>query len=145
MKMQTLLLTCASLVCSALVADAVPTNAPAGISTNSTTRTGLPKLVDFGANKCISCKKMAPILDALAKDFTGQLNVEFVDVWRKREAGKPFKIQLIPTQIFFDAAGKELFRHEGFYSRADILAKWKELGVTLTEPKKERNDGKAAR
>ena len=36
---------------------------------------------------------------------------------------------MIPTQIFFGADGKELFRHEGFYSKADILAKWKTLGV----------------
>jgi thioredoxin 1 len=35
---------------------------------------------------------------------------------------------MIPTQIFFDADGNELFRHEGFYARADMLAKWQELG-----------------
>jgi hypothetical protein len=48
------------------------------------------------------------------------------------DAGTPYKISLIPTQIFFDAAGKERFRHEGFFSKEDILAKWKELGVDLS-------------
>jgi thioredoxin 1 len=38
---------------------------------------------------------------------------------------------VIPTQIFYDAAGRELFRHEGFFGKDDILAKWKELGVSL--------------
>jgi len=42
-------------------------------------------------------------------------------------------IRIIPTQIFFDAEGNELFRHEGFFAREDILAKWKELGVQLVE------------
>ena len=92
----------------------------------------LPRLVDVGAGKCIPCKKMAPILDELKKEFAGRLDVEFVDVWVNPKAGDPYKIRLIPTQIFYDASGKERFRHEGFYSREDILGKWKELGVDLT-------------
>ena len=91
----------------------------------------LPRLVDLGAGKCIPCKKMAPILEDLKTSLAGRLEVQFIDVWKDREAGKPYGIRLIPTQIFFDAAGKELFRHEGFYSKEDILAKWKELGVDL--------------
>jgi thioredoxin 1 len=47
------------------------------------------------------------------------------------DAGKPYSIEMIPTQIFFDASGKELFRHTGFFGKEDILAKWKELGVEL--------------
>ena len=45
-----------------------------------------------------------------------------------------YQVKLIPppTQIFFDASGNELFRHQGFFSREDILAKWKELGVDLS-------------
>jgi thioredoxin 1 len=105
------------------------TNAPA--STNATAKAKLPRLVDLGAGKCIPCKKMAPILEELKKEQAGKLDVEFIDVWKDPEAGKPYKILIIPTQIFFDAKGKELFRHEGFYSKADILAKWKELGVEL--------------
>lgn len=92
----------------------------------------LPKLVDLGANKCIPCKKMAPILEQLKKDYVGQLDVEFIDVWRDEKAAKEYKIKLIPTQIFYGADGKELFRHEGFFGKEDILAKWKELGVNLT-------------
>src|SRR5512137_2326466 len=91
----------------------------------------LPKLVDLGADKCIPCKMMAPILADLKTNYVGQLDVEFIDVWKKPEAAKPFKIKLIPTQIFYDAKGKERFRHEGFFSKQDILAKWKELGVEL--------------
>ena len=91
----------------------------------------LPRLVDLGADKCIPCKMMAPILEELKKEYAGIFNVEFVDVWKNQDAGKKYGIRIIPTQIFFDVAGKELFRHEGFFSREDILAKWKELNVDI--------------
>ncbi len=91
----------------------------------------LPRLVDLGADKCIPCKAMAPILADLKTNYLGQLDVEFIDVWKKPDAAKPYKIKLIPTQIFYDATGKERFRHEGFFSKEDILKKWKVLGVEL--------------
>ena len=71
--------------------------------------TKLPKLIDLGADKCIPCKAMAPILKDLKKDYAGRMDVEFIDVWKNPDAGKAYKIKLIPTQIFFDASGKELF------------------------------------
>ena len=98
-----------------------PTNAPA--------KADLPRLVDLGADKCIPCKMMAPVLKDLKQEYAGRMEVQFIDVWKTPDAGKAYRINLIPTQIFFDAAGKELFRHEGFFSKADILAKWKELGI----------------
>jgi thioredoxin 1 len=104
-------------------------------STNTPPTIKLPRLVDLGADKCIPCKKMAPILSELKSNYVGQLEVEFIDVWKNPDAAKPYKLRLIPTQIFYDATGKELFRHEGFYGKADILAKWQELGVNLKSPK----------
>ena len=94
----------------------------------------IPRLVDLGAGKCIPCKMMAPILDGLKKEYDGRLDVEFIDVWINQGAGEKYGIRIIPTQIFFDAAGKELFRHEGFFSKEDILAKWKEMGVDFGKP-----------
>lgn len=95
---------------------------------------GRPRLVDLGADKCIPCKMMAPILTELTKEYAGQLDVVFIDVWKKPGEGKAYAIQVIPTQIFYDATGKERFRHEGFYSKKEILGKWSELGVKLTAP-----------
>jgi len=120
---------CASLTNPALLASMVApaTNAPAV----APEKKGLPKLLDLGAGKCIPCKMMAPILEEMKKEYAGALEVEFIDVWKNPDAGKQYKIEVIPTQIFYDATGKELFRHIGFYAKADILAKWKELGVDL--------------
>jgi thioredoxin 1 len=89
----------------------------------------LPKLIDLGAGKCIPCKMMKPILDDLKANYADHFVTQFIDVWENPDAGKPYGIEVIPTQIFFDADGKELFRHVGFYGKEDILAKWKELGV----------------
>ena len=92
----------------------------------------LPKLLDLGASYCMPCKKMAPILEELKKEYAGKLEVEFIDVWKNPDAGNKYGIRLIPTQIFYDATGKELFRHEGFFGREDILSKLKELGADLS-------------
>ncbi len=91
----------------------------------------LPRLIDLGADKCIPCKMMFPVLEELKKEYAGRLNVEFIDVWKVPDAAKPYGIEVIPTQIFYDADGKELFRHVGFFAKEDILAKWKELGLDL--------------
>lgn len=89
-----------------------------------------PRLVDLGADKCVPCKMMAPILEELSKEYADTFDVEFIDVWKNPKAGQEYGIRIIPTQIFYDAAGNELFRHEGFLGKEEILAKWKEHGVT---------------
>jgi len=120
---------CGGAVLLGLTTLAAEKSAP--VSTNAPAQIALPRLVDLGADKCIPCKMMAPVLKDLKKEYEGQMLVDFIDVWKNPDAGKPYKINLIPTQIFYDANGKELFRHQGFLSKEDILAKWKELGVNF--------------
>ena len=106
-------------------------NGTSGATVATVVAKPLPKLLDLGAGKCIPCKKMAPILEGLKKEYAGRMNVEFIDVWKDEAAAEKYKIEMIPTQIFYDAEGNELFRHIGFFGKDDILAKWKELGVDL--------------
>jgi len=112
---------------------AVCSNAESTAGANTTAQQGkaLPKLVDIGADKCIPCIKMAPILEQLKADFAGQLKVEFVDAWKHRAEAASYGVKMIPTQVFYGAGGEELFRHVGFYSRDEILGKWQELGYTF--------------
>jgi thioredoxin 1 len=98
------------------------------------TGSGLPRLVDLGADSCIPCKLMAPILEDMRKEYTGRLRVDFIDVWKNPDEGKKYGVHLIPTQILYDASGKELERHEGFISKEDILAKFSTHGVSLATP-----------
>ncbi len=91
----------------------------------------VPRLIDLGAGKCIPCKAMAPILEQLKKDYAGKLDVRFIDVWKDRQQAETYAINMIPTQIFYDASGRELGRHEGFIGREEILTRFEQLGVKL--------------
>jgi len=90
---------------------------------------GMVTLVDLGAGACIPCKMMAPILEKLEKVYRGKAAIVFVDVWKNPGGAEPFKIRVIPTQIFYDKKGKEVYRHEGFMSEKDIVAVLTKLGV----------------
>jgi thioredoxin 1 len=107
----------------------VPANPAAESASNPAGQKKLPRVVDLGADKCIPCKQMAPILVELRKEYEGRVIVDFIDVWKNPNAGEPYKIRIIPTQIFFNAEGKEVWRHEGFLSKAEFVAKFAELGV----------------
>ena len=89
----------------------------------------LRRVIDLGAGKCIPCKKMAPILEEIKKEYGGILDVKVIDVWKNPDASAKYGIRLIPTQIFYDASGKELTRHEGFMGKKDILETFKRFGI----------------
>lgn len=90
---------------------------------------GRPTLVDFGAAFCIPCKRMKPILDSLKTEYSGRANVLFVDIKQERDIPGKYRIQIMPTQVFYDAKGKEVKRHMGFMDKPEIVAEFKALGV----------------
>ena len=90
---------------------------------------GKPAVIDLGARTCIPCKKMAPILESLAGEYRGKANVLFIDVHEDQAAGQKFRVQMIPTQIFFDAKGREVKRHIGFMEKKDVVKELKALGI----------------
>jgi thioredoxin 1 len=90
---------------------------------------GMVTMVDLGATECIPCKMMAPIIEELQSEYQGRAAVVFIDVWKNPAAGRQFGIRAIPTQIFFDAQGKETGRHEGFLDKQSIVKTFTDLGV----------------
>jgi len=92
-------------------------------------RAALPRLVDLGKGECIPCKMMAPILAELKGEYRGRLIIEIIDVGDKPEAVKQYGMRVMPTQVFFDAEGNEVWRHEGFLPKETIIEKLKEMGV----------------
>jgi thioredoxin 1 len=86
-------------------------------------------MVDIGAKKCIPCKMMASVSESLEKEYRGRAAIIFIDIWENRAQGEKFGIHLLPTQIFYDKDGKEVYRHEGFFAKDSIIAKLEELGV----------------
>lgn len=91
---------------------------------------GMPTMVDLGANECIPCKMMVPVLEKVEKKYQGKAAIIIVDVYKDKEPAKRFGVRAIPTQIFFDKEGKEVHRHEGFMSEADIDRVFKQMGVS---------------
>jgi len=89
----------------------------------------LPKLLDFGAGTCIPCKKMAPILKELSEEYKGRVVIKIIEVYQERELTQINRIRLIPTQIFFDAKNREVFRHEGFMDKERIKQVFEKMGV----------------
>ena len=89
----------------------------------------LPRLVDLGAGTCIPCKQMAPILEELKKEYEGRVIVEVIDVNENPKEADKYGIRVIPTQILFDADGKEVGRHEGFITKEDLVKAFEQVGV----------------
>ena len=128
-----------ALVVAAVVATVMSTGCQQASRSNMTyPATGLPHLVDLGTPACIPCALMAPDLEELKKEYSGRLEVEFIDTLRNPGAKGQYDAFFCATQIFIDASGKERFRHVGYYSKKDILAKWKELGINLEAPAGQR-------
>ena len=94
-----------------------------------------PKItfVELGSVNCIPCKKMQPIMKSVEKKYGGQIKVIFYDVWQpdQKKYAQQYGIKLIPTQVFLDEKGKEIFRHEGFYPEEEIDKLLKSKGLKI--------------
>lgn len=90
---------------------------------------GKVTMVDLGAHSCIPCKMMAPIIKEVAAEYEGRAAIVFLDVWQNPQITPEFNLRAIPTQIFYDAEGKERYRHEGFLDKEAIVKNLKRLGV----------------
>ena len=89
----------------------------------------LVTFIELGADRCIPCKQMQPIMKDIAKTFSDRVQVVFYDVWKDPEPARKYKIQLIPTQVFVDQKGNEIARHVGLFPKEEILELLKKHGV----------------
>jgi thioredoxin 1 len=90
---------------------------------------GKPVLVDFGANSCVPCRQMRPILKEIGTEYSEKAKVVVIDVYKYQKLAQEYKILMLPTLVFFDPKGKEAFRHIGPLEKEKIIAKLKEIGM----------------
>ena len=113
---------------------------------------GLPIIIDFGADSCIPCKQMAPVLKELNEELQGKAIIKFVDVWKYQSLAQDYPISVIPTQVLIDSEGnpytpkdanaiqlnmysskdtnKHIFTtHEGGITKEQLLNILKEMGL----------------
>ena len=101
----------------------------------------LPTFLELGSDSCVPCKMMVPILKELKAEYAGKLNVAFIDVWKDEAAVDKYGVEVIPTQIIYDANGTEKFRHQAFFAKQDILDTFKKLNIDLKRgPEDEKNN-----
>ncbi len=91
--------------------------------------TDLPKIVDYGSKMCIPCQEMAATLEEVKREYKDRVIVEIVDVYENYDLAEAAGVTVIPTQIFFDAAGKEVYRHVGLMTKEEIVAQLELMGV----------------
>ncbi len=85
--------------------------------------------LELGADRCIPCKKMQPIMKEIAAMFPDRVQVVFYDVWKDPAPGEKYRVQLIPTQVFLDQKGKEIARHVGLFPKEEIIELLKKNGI----------------
>jgi thioredoxin 1 len=112
----------------AIIAFVRETRRDGAVSAETASAQALPRMVDVGSDKCIACREMAPILAKLKTEYAGRAEIVFIDIWKNSNGGD-YGVRVIPTQIFFDRQGREVWRHEGFLPRDEIVAKLRQLGA----------------
>lgn len=89
----------------------------------------VPILLEFGRGWCIPCKYMKPILDDMARAYTGKAIVMTVDMDVNKDLVRSFNIRVMPTQVFLMPDGKEFFRNEGTLERDQIIQIFAKMGL----------------
>ncbi len=65
----------------------------------------IPIIIDFGADSCIPCKEMEPVLKSLNNELYEKAIIKFVDVWKNQKLAIGYPVTMIPTQLFIDSNG----------------------------------------
>jgi thioredoxin 1 len=91
---------------------------------------GKPVLVDFGANSCLPCRQMRPVLKEIGTEYSEKTKVLTIDVYKNQNLAREYKILMLPTLVFFDPKGKEVFRNVGIMEKEKIVGKLKEIGMS---------------
>ncbi|UCC69195.1 MAG: thioredoxin family protein [Armatimonadota bacterium] len=106
-----------------------PAHPLSGADLSACLTSGRPTMADFGAGWCQPCKQMEPVLEQAAAKYAGKANIVYIDTDEYGRTARQYQIRLIPTQIFFDSEGKEIFRNIGLFPIEKIDEQLAKLGV----------------
>ena len=78
------------------------------------------KFLEIGSDKCIPCKQMKVVTENIVKKYGDELAFQYIDIYENKDVADDYKVQLIPTQIFYNQKGVEIFRHVGYFPEEKI-------------------------
>ena len=97
------------------------------LAVSSATPAGKPAIYEFGRKLCPICGKNAVVLKEVEARYRGQIILRFLYISEDEPLFRAYGVTFVPTQVFVDASGKEVFRHEGPISQQELITKLKEL------------------
>ena len=118
--------------CNCQVEQPQPPVVGIGDSNPNVLHKGMVTMIDLGADSCIPCKMMTPIIEELKIEYAGKADIIFIDVSKNPDQARNYGIRSIPTQIFFGKNGKEVFRNTGFMDKKRIVGVLSELGISIS-------------
>ncbi len=98
----------------------------------STPAAGLPRMVEIGSDSCATCIAMQQVVADLRTHHAGRLEVVSINLRQYPEQVQVWRVKFIPTQVFLDGQGRELYRHVGYLPRPAVEERFAALGFPLT-------------
>ena len=87
----------------------------------------LPKILEFDRKLCPICQASERVILAVKGRYPGQFEVEKLYIDEAYALFRRYKVAIVPTQVFLDAAGQEVGRHEGVFKPDALIQKLREL------------------
>ncbi len=95
---------------------------------------GLPKILEFDRKLCPICQASERVILAVQGRYSGQFEVKKLYIDEADYEFRRYKVAFVPTQVFVNAAGKEVGRHEGVWTQEALIEKLRELKFIRDEP-----------
>ena len=89
----------------------------------------LPVLLEFDRKYCPVCRASELVIRAVKDQYPGKFVVRKLYIDEDEYLFRRYKVVIVPTQVFLDAAGQEVYRHEGVFKTEDLVKKLRELKV----------------
>jgi thioredoxin 1 len=86
-----------------------------------------PQLYEFDRKLCPVCRKSELIIQEVKNLYPGQFAVRRLYIDEHEPMFRQYRVAVVPTQVFVDPAGKEVFRHEGVFLKDQLIQKLREL------------------